>query len=285
MKHKDGQNDVGVMVSKLLQVIGKIPEKLEQFSKASSAVDEEVKEAYSRNTGKFLSQIALEKQMLSDAAKLFSETTNNLRKIGRGASLKNVQLLMLQYYDKFTQDILEEVRKIEKSASGKFSRVYGPVLMLLSPSKLAVIVLDTTMNEILMMGNKNVRIMKVATAIGDIVEVCLLITATFTLCLNILLFTQSEVCSMKATMPSSDLPKWKTDLAKRILQSSKGMRGNKLNSKVMELLGEEKWSNDLKVLYILHLFESYDYHSISCLDADPSGRCSYKYSHSVCEEP
>jgi len=175
-------------------------------------------------SGLFLRQLKIEEEQLSEAANLHTEILQQLSKIGSSTGLKRIQMKILDWYEPFLKEVVNEIYLIETNISGFDRKQYGPCLLLLPPEKLSIIALNCTLNYIMKFGNVGISVAILAREIGRLVE--------------------SEINVQKLQKSSDALKSWQRDILKKCLKD--GPKHRMFSSRIQYLLGGEKWKPELE---------------------------------------
>jgi hypothetical protein len=104
--------------SLLLDVLKRIPQKLDEMNKKVT-FDKETLTAANLLGGMFVSQLEIEKKQLSEARQSYQDFSNSILQMGRGTGLKNVQNIMLEWFESVCDEIVKEVKSIQSKVHGK----------------------------------------------------------------------------------------------------------------------------------------------------------------------
>ena len=116
-------------------------------------------------------QLAIEEETKLQALRDHTKVLNELMDMGRGTGLKVVQRMFLKWYEPFVLEIKEEINLIKTKKSDHYGRsVYGPLLMLLPPEKLAIITINTVLNAILRSHNAGGYVQSIVVDIADTIQ-------------------------------------------------------------------------------------------------------------------
>lgn len=216
---------------RLIDTLRHIPAKAAELeTHARENVDDETvqhaaRAAAQEGGGLFYRQLKIEEEQVKDAALNYAETLKNIMELGKGSGLKYVQRIALKWYEPLNAAIEKEKRAVLKKTPAPDRTQYGPVLLLLSTEKLAVIALNTTLNMVLRTGNTGVALSDVAKTIGELVE--------------------TEVNLTKLQVGNKKLPRWQQDMVNEAYTDTKYRRT--LGRKVRDLLYDEAWSDSIKI--------------------------------------
>lgn len=215
---------------KLVETLSHIPKKALEFqTRARDDLDDESSQrdamAAASRSGLFYRQLKIEEEQMADAAQNYAEALKNIMELGKGSGLKFVQRIALKWYEPLNAAIEHEKKQILKKQPAADRTQYGPVMLLLSTEKLAVITLNTTLNMILRTGNMGVGLSDVAKTIGELVE--------------------TEVNVSKLQLGNKKLPLWQQDIINDAYTERKYRRT--LAIKIRNLLYDDAWSMQIKL--------------------------------------
>jgi len=215
---------------RLVATLSQIPNKVAELESMANVEEgiyrEDATIAASARSGLFYRQLKIEEEQLQDAAHNYISSLKNIMELGRGTGMKHVQKIVLKWYEPLHSAIEREKKLVLSSVSAKDRQQYGPVLLLLSTEKLAVITLNSTLNMILRTGNIGIQLVSVAKQIGELVE--------------------AEVNITKLQVGTAQLPLWQQNIIKESYDDASKYRRS-LSKRVRLLLNEEAWSQQIKV--------------------------------------
>lgn len=116
-------------------------------------------------------QIKIEMDQYLAASEERIQLIKNLQSVGQSTSTSNVKRNLVTWYQPMMDALLAEGQKIERRESGVDRSIYGPYLLTLPPSKVAVVTLDTVIGAILRNGNAGVKIAVLLSEIGSLLEI------------------------------------------------------------------------------------------------------------------
>lgn len=175
-------------------------------------------------SGLFLRQLKIEEEVLSEAANLHTEVLQQLSKIGSTTGLKRMQMKILDWYEPFLKEIVNEIYFVENNVPGFDRCAYGPCLLLLPPEKLAIITINCLLNLTVRGGNSGIQVVFLAREVGSLIE--------------------SEINVQKLQKSSDALKSWQRDVLKKCMKD--GPRHRSFDKRIHFLLGGEKWSADVE---------------------------------------
>jgi DNA-directed RNA polymerase, mitochondrial len=117
-------------------------------------------------------QLQIEKRQSTFGELESIEMTKKLMEMGKSASLKSLQKVFLQWYDPLYNELLRE-RDGFKSGSSKTNDIkyFGPLLIQLPLEKIAVTILNTTLDLVLQSRNSGIQISQLANEISNILQI------------------------------------------------------------------------------------------------------------------
>ena len=176
------------------------------------------------HSGLFLRQLKIEEEQLSEAANLHTEILQQLSKIGSSTGLKRIQMKILDWYDPFLKEVINEIYLIENKVYGFDRQSYGPCLLMLPPEKLSIITLNCTLNYVMKCGNAGINVAILAREIGSLIE--------------------SEINVQKLQKSSDAMKSWQREILKKCIKD--GPKHKMFSKRIHYLLGGEKWKADLE---------------------------------------
>jgi DNA-directed RNA polymerase, mitochondrial len=171
-------------------------------------------------------QLQIEKRQSTFGELESIEMTKKLMEMGKSASLKSLQKVFLQWYDPLYNELLRE-RDGFKTGSSKTNDIkyFGPLLVQLPLEKIAVTILNTTLDLVLQSRNSGIQISQLANEISNILQI------------------EKNYSSAQA----SDRKKkqWLQDLT----QEAQGKRGKlpMVSRKILKYLDCKEWDRDIKL--------------------------------------
>jgi DNA-directed RNA polymerase, mitochondrial len=171
-------------------------------------------------------QLQIEKRQTTFGELESLERTKKLMDLGKSASLRSLQKTFLHWYDPLYQHLLREQEGfksgISKTVDNKF---FGPLLIQLPLEKVAVTILNTTLDLVLQSRNSGVLLSHLANEIANILQ----------------------VEKNYSVAQSSDRKKkqWLHDLTQR----AQGQRSKlpMLSKQILKYLNSKEWDQDMKV--------------------------------------
>jgi DNA-directed RNA polymerase N-terminal len=101
-------------------------------------------------------QFEIEERTVQEAAEKYKTLVETMARQGRAGSMKPMQRELAGWFEPLCKAIDAEQGKVWANVSGKGRLLYGPLLVLLQPDKLAVMVIHETVNMCLKCGNAGV---------------------------------------------------------------------------------------------------------------------------------
>jgi DNA-directed RNA polymerase N-terminal len=101
-------------------------------------------------------QFEIEERTVQEAAEKYKALVETMARQGRAGSMKPMQRELAGWFEPLCKAIDAEQGKVWANVSGKGRLLYGPLLVLLQPDKLAVMVIHETVNMCLKCGNAGV---------------------------------------------------------------------------------------------------------------------------------
>lgn len=179
-------------------------------------------------SGLFLRQVKIEEDQQYEAIISHQESIDTLLKIGQGTGMKQVQKIVLSWFEPLSDAIVAEMKLVlprtSRSTSSKLSSV-GQYLLLLPVDKLAIITIDTVLSCILRTGNIGATVVSLSHKIGQLIE--------------------QEVNMMKIKHGEANLKPWEATFIQNA-SSNKKLVG-KLQAKLREILQIPSWSEPIKI--------------------------------------
>ena len=217
-------------MSRLVAALREIPKKVAELEVKANEEEgiyrEDATIAASSRSGLFYRQLKIEEEALDEAAHNYMSQLKNIMELGRGTGMKHVQKRVLKWYEPLHSAIEREKQCVLNSVAAKDRQQYGPILLLLSTEKLAVIALNTTLNQILRTGNVGVPLVTVARSIGELVE--------------------AEVNITKLQVGSTHMPVWQQNIIKESYDDGSKYRRS-ISKRVRMLLNDDAWSPQIKI--------------------------------------
>jgi len=199
------------------------------------------------DNSKLALELAIEEEVLQQSQANFTRTKNNLMDMGKGTGLKSVQRVYLQWYEPFIEEIREEIKLIKSKNTSDGRAVYGPLLMLLAPEKLAIITINTVMNSVLSTHNHGSTVIAVTIDVADAVH-----TEFLTLMKlggpRAAGLTPSEPEAGEETIKKKKFVKptdWRTEMVRQLLEGGSMTKG--ILMKIKRLMEAEEWPKDVKI--------------------------------------
>ena len=174
--------------------------------------------------GLFLRQLKMEEEQLSEASNLHAEILQQLSKIGSSTGLKRIQIKILDWYEPFLKEVVNELYLIESKVPGPDRQHYGPCLLLLPPEKLSIITMNCTLNHVMKCGNSGINVSMLSRDIGSLIE--------------------SEINVQKLQKTSDAMKSWQKEILKKCIKD--GPKNKLFTKRIHYLLGGEKWAADLE---------------------------------------
>jgi DNA-directed RNA polymerase, mitochondrial len=179
----------------------------------------------------------------------FVRTKTNLMDMGKGTGLRSVQRVFLQWYEPFLEEIHEEIELIKSKNTADGRSVYGPLLMLLAPEKLAIITINTVMNSILSAHNRGSTVANTAIDVAD---------AVHTEFLTVMKLGGPRAAGLgrgagSTAAPGGAAPEkkfvkpsdWRTEMVRQLLEGGSMTKG--ILMRIKRLMEAEEWPKDVKL--------------------------------------
>lgn len=171
-------------------------------------------------------QLQIEKRQTTFGELESLEMTKKLIDMGKSASLKSLQKIFLQWYDPFYNSLLQEKENFKKGTSTTNDvKYFGPLLVQLPLEKIAVTVLNTTLDLILQSKNTGVQISILANEISNILQI--------------------EKNSILLQVNDRKKKQWLQDLTQEAL--GKRSKIPLVSKKILRCLDAKEWEHDVKL--------------------------------------
>lgn len=165
------------------------------------------------------------------------EMTKKLMSMGKAASLKSLQKIFLQWYDPLYQQLDHEKELFKKDLlKSEDIRLYGPLLLQVPVEKIAVNLLNTTLNLVLKSQNEGVKLYELATAISNTLQT----EKNYAQALSRPSLPSSPSSSTSPRSKRSQ-KEWLNDLV------NSGGSVHSLNKKLKSLLNSTEWTPEMKL--------------------------------------
>jgi len=171
-------------------------------------------------------QLKNEEEQLEEASKIYKEAFENLAKMGRGATMKSAQRLLLEWYEPLVNALNKECDEIHSGIHLPDRRVYGPFIVQVPVEAMAIMTLTTALNSVLRSANMGVKLTDVALEIAALVE------------------AETHVLSMKK---NKEIPHWQKRAANNKPTSSRELSAFTKRLRKMAPIVEKDWPQDVKV--------------------------------------
>jgi DNA-directed RNA polymerase len=176
-------------------------------------------------TSLLMKQIFIEDRQHTNAVKEYVESLSKMMKGGQATGLKHIQSRILSWFEPLMRDIEAENYLIKMHIPGYDRGGVGALLDLLPVDKLAVVTINTTLNQILRQGNCGVPVRNICLTIGRLL--------------------QCELNLLKAEEKGDILTRWNKEQIK--LARGNERRVHMLSRQLCELTSEEKWSSETNI--------------------------------------
>eukprot|EP00698_Gefionella_okellyi_P002915 TRINITY_DN12765_c0_g1_i1.p1 TRINITY_DN12765_c0_g1~~TRINITY_DN12765_c0_g1_i1.p1 ORF type:complete len:951 (-),score=155.09 TRINITY_DN12765_c0_g1_i1:1452-4304(-) len=120
-------------------------------------------------TSPYTRELQLEMNAVGEAVERYRRMVAELIEMGKGAEMKPAHKILIHWYMPLVEEISTELRRIKSDESGQDRRNYGGYLLLLTPEKLAVIVLHEVIGMTLA-APEGVKFARLALAVGQSVR-------------------------------------------------------------------------------------------------------------------
>ncbi len=213
--------------NKLLDTLSLIPQQVDEIELRAYEEDTYVTEATiaQQRSGMYYRQIKIEEEQMQDAVNSYTDRVSTMMELGRATSMKYIQKVLLQWYEPMSLMLTDEVKSINKAKVSQEGRDYGPTFLLLPVEKLTVLTLNCVLNAVLRSGNSGVQFNQLSMQVGHAVEM--------------------EVNIHKLKMGRGKLKSWEQELVDKSYTDRKFAHAT--GQRIRRLLGDEPWSNVLKV--------------------------------------
>ena len=115
-------------------------------------------------------QLSLETSTYDEAVKKTVEMHKELIKLGKASQLKTSQRYLASWFPSLANAVLREQEAVTSGVASVDRKLYGPLIQLLSPEKIAVITMGCVINTVLNAGSRGASFSKVCNVIAEAVQ-------------------------------------------------------------------------------------------------------------------
>lgn len=115
-------------------------------------------------------QLKRETDTLEEACKNYEEMLASMAKLGKSSHLAGAKKCIIEWYPGFTEAIHQEQQRIEADEPGTDRMLYGPLLMELTPDKIAIITMQIIINATVTAGTRGVKFTVICLTIGEAIQ-------------------------------------------------------------------------------------------------------------------